>query len=89
MYLRDGDRMLVFASKGGAPTHPDWYHNLLANPIVTVEVGDDKFEAKATPLEGEERTRYFDTQAELYPGFREYQDNTTRVIPVVALSKAS
>lgn len=87
MYLQDGDRLLVFASKAGAPTNPDWYHNLLTNPTVTVEVGDDKFEANATPLQGEERDRFFNRQAELYPGFREYQEKTTRTIPVVALTK--
>ena len=85
MYLADGDRVLVFASKGGAPTHPDWYHNLVANPRVTVEVGIDSYPARATVLEGEERDRLYAEQSRRYPGFAEYQRNTSRIIPVVAL----
>ena len=87
MYLADGDRLLVFASKGGAPTHPDWYHNLAANPDVTVEVGPEKYEATTTVLTGEERDRWYAKQSELYPQFAEYQTKTTRTIPVVALSR--
>ena len=89
MYLPDGDRLLVFASKAGAPTNPDWYHNLLAHPRVTVEVGDDKYEANATVVKGEERDQLYEKQAELYPGFREYQEKTSRTIPVVALTKTA
>jgi len=85
MYLRDGDRLLVFASKGGAPTHPDWYHNLVAHPQVTVEVGSETYEATATVLKGEERDRLYARQAELYPQFGEYQTKTDREIPVIAL----
>ena len=85
MYLADGDRVLVFASKGGAPTHPDWYRNLVADPRVTVEVGTESYPAHATALEGEERDRLYAEQSRRYPGFAEYQRNTTRVIPVVAL----
>jgi len=84
MYLRDGDRLLVFASKGGAPTNPDWYHNLVAHPEVTVEVGTETYETTATPLTGEERDRLFAKQAGLYPQFGEYQARTTRKIPVIA-----
>jgi deazaflavin-dependent oxidoreductase (nitroreductase family) len=87
MYLADGDRLLVFASKMGAPTNPDWYHNLVANPTVTVEVGDETFDARATALSGEERDRLYARQAALYPGFAEYQQKTSRVIPVVALER--
>lgn len=87
MYLRDGDRLLVFASKGGAPGHPDWYHNLLAHPEVTVEVGPDTYQAIATPLTGEERDRFYAKQAELYPQFADYQKKTTRKIPVIALER--
>jgi deazaflavin-dependent oxidoreductase (nitroreductase family) len=87
MYLPDGDRVVVFASKGGAPTNPDWYHNLLANPHVTVEVGTDSYEADAKVLTGEERDRLYARQAEAYPGFAEYQEKTQRVIPVVALHR--
>jgi deazaflavin-dependent oxidoreductase (nitroreductase family) len=87
MYNTDGDRLLVFASKGGAPTNPDWYHNVRANPTVTVEVGTDTFEATAVVVTGEERDRLFARHAEQYPGFAEYQAKTTRTIPVVALER--
>jgi deazaflavin-dependent oxidoreductase (nitroreductase family) len=87
MYLRDGDRLLVFASKGGAPTNPDWYYNLLAHPEVTVEVGPETYAATATVLSGEERDRLFAKQAGLYPQFGEYQAKTTRQIPVIALER--
>ena len=85
MYLADGDRLLVFASKGGAPTNPDWYHNLVTNPEVTVEVGTESYQAHATALQGDERDRLYAEQSSRYPGFAEYQRNTSRVIPVVAL----
>jgi deazaflavin-dependent oxidoreductase (nitroreductase family) len=88
MYLLDGDRLIVFASKAGAPTNPDWYHNLVANPMATVEVGSDRYAVKATVLTGAERDRLFAKQAELYPGFAEYESKTTRTIPVVALERA-
>ena len=86
-YMEDGDRWLVFASKGGAPSHPDWYHNLVANPTVTVEVDGEEFEATATPLEGEEHDRLYAMQAERAPVFAEYQEKTERIIPVVALTR--
>src|SRR6266852_5303098 len=70
-YIPDGDRLLVFASKAGAPTHPDWYHNLVAHPEVTVEVGTETYTARATVLRGEERDRLFRRHAEQYPGFAE------------------
>jgi deazaflavin-dependent oxidoreductase (nitroreductase family) len=88
MYLPDGDRMVVFASKAGAPTNPDWYHNLKAHPMATVEVGKKSFQATATEETGDERERLFRKQAGLYPGFAEYQEKTTRQIPVVALRMA-
>ena len=87
MYLADGDRLLVFASKGGAPTNPDWYHNLVANPKATVEVGTDRYDVEATVLTGAERDQAFARQAKLYPGFAEYETKTTRTIPVVALER--
>ena len=86
MYLRDGDRYLVFASKGGAPDNPAWYHNLMANPDAEIEVGDDTLAVRAEELKGAERDEKYARQAELYPGFAEYEAKTTRVIPVVALS---
>ncbi len=89
MYLADGDRLVVFASKAGAPTNPDWYHNLVANPDASVEVGDETFDVRATVLIGAERDRLFARQAQLYPGFKDYESRTTRTIPVVALTRTS
>lgn len=88
VFTRDGDRLLVYASKAGAPTHPDWYLNLVAEPHVVVEVGPDRYGAIATPLEGEERDREFAAQAARYPVFADYAKKTSRVIPVVALTRA-
>ena len=88
-YHRDGDRLIVVASKGGAPNHPAWYHNLVANPRVTVEVGHEKFDAIATVAEPEEeRRRLYRQQAERFPTFNDYEKRTTRRIPVVILSRA-
>ena len=89
MYLQDGGRTFVFASKGGADTHPDWYHNLVAHPEVTVELGAQTFAAEATPVSSEERARIYAIQARRYPGFAEYEAKTTRVIPVVELVRSS
>lgn len=87
VYTTDGERFVIMASKGGAPTNPDWYYNLLANPVVTVEVGTEQFQARASVAEGEERTRLFDQMAAQMPGFAEYQRNTERQIPVVVLER--
>jgi deazaflavin-dependent oxidoreductase (nitroreductase family) len=87
MYLDDGSRLYVFASKQGAPTNPDWYHNLLAHPQATVEVGNERFDVTASVLTGAERDEIYQRQAALYPGFAEYQEKTTRTIPVVALER--
>lgn len=87
MYMADGDRLLVFASKAGAPTNPDWYHNLVAHPDASVEVGTERFDVHATVLVGDERDRLFAEQARRYPGFAEYEAKTTRRIPVVALAR--
>jgi deazaflavin-dependent oxidoreductase (nitroreductase family) len=90
-YTRDGEKYVVIASKGGAPTHPDWYHNVVAHPAVTVEAatpsGVERFEARARVAEGEERQRLFDAQARVMPGFADYQRKTQRQIPVVVLEK--
>jgi deazaflavin-dependent oxidoreductase (nitroreductase family) len=84
--LVDGDRIYVIASKAGAPTSPDWYHNLLAHPQVEVEFGDDRFEATALPIvSGPERDRLYAAQVAVQPGFADYEKATTRVIPVVEL----
>jgi deazaflavin-dependent oxidoreductase (nitroreductase family) len=87
MYMEDGEHFVVFASKGGAPTSPDWYHNLAANPDVTVEVGTETFEARARVTTGEERDGLFDRQKALRPQFAEYEAKTTRTIPVVVLER--
>ncbi|HEX2178341.1 MAG TPA: nitroreductase family deazaflavin-dependent oxidoreductase [Actinomycetota bacterium] len=87
MYLPDGDRVVVFASKGGAPTHPQWFDNLVANPKVRAEVGTESFEANAVVAEGEERDRLFEEQKRRYPQFGEYEMKTTRKIPVVILER--
>ena len=86
--LVDEDRVVIFASKAGSPTNPDWYHNIVANPRVTVEQGTERYEADATIVEGAERERLFSTQKERFPGFADYEAGTDRVIPVVALERA-
>jgi len=87
-YTRDGDRIFVIASKGGAPTNPDWYRNLRANPRVTVEVGPERFVANARVAKGDERRRLYDLQASRMPAFKEYEQRTSREIPVVVLERA-
>jgi deazaflavin-dependent oxidoreductase (nitroreductase family) len=89
VYTTDGDRIVIIASKGGAPTNPDWYHNVVANPVVTIELPGETFQARAAVTEGAERERLFNAQATLMPGFAEYQQKTTRQIPVVALERIS
>jgi deazaflavin-dependent oxidoreductase (nitroreductase family) len=92
VFLDLDEKRYVFASKAGADSHPDWYHNLVAHPAVTVEIGTesgiDTYQATAVPLEGAERDRIYAIQAERMPGFAEYQEKTTRVIPVVELRRA-
>lgn len=85
MYLDLDGRRYVFASKAGADTHPDWYRNLVANPDVTVEVGGETYAARAEVLAGAQRDAVYAEQAQRYPGFAEYQEKTSRVIPVVEL----
>ena len=85
VYLPQGDRVFVFASKGGAPEDPDWYKNLVANPDVTVELGDDTYAARAVVITGPERDELFARQMAEAEQFRTYQMNTDRVIPVVEL----
>ena len=84
-FTRDGDNYVVLASKGGAPTNPDWYYNVVANPDVTVEVGGQEFPAQATVTEGTERERLFNQHVGKMPNFGEYQTKTTRPIPVIVL----
>jgi deazaflavin-dependent oxidoreductase (nitroreductase family) len=85
-YQSDGGRYVVFASKAGAPTNPDWYHNLKAQPNVTIEVGADTIEVIASEATGEERERLYRTQAERIPQFAEYEQKAKRVIPVIVLT---
>jgi deazaflavin-dependent oxidoreductase (nitroreductase family) len=87
-YHRDGDRYVVVASKGGAPSNPAWYHNLRANPEATIEVGTQTIPVRATVPERAERDRLFNAIVERMPQFGEYQRNTTRIIPVVVLERA-
>lgn len=87
-YRADGTRRVVFASKGGAPTSPDWYHNLLQNPRARVEVGTDTFDVVARVAEGEERERLWSAQKQDIPTFAEYEGKTARQIPVLILEPA-
>jgi deazaflavin-dependent oxidoreductase (nitroreductase family) len=87
-FSEDGDRYVVIASKGGAPTNPDWYHNVLANPEVQVEVRGEIFPARASALtEGEDYERLYKNQADQFPGFWDYRQKTSRKIPVVVLHR--
>lgn len=87
MYVKDGEHLVIIASKAGAPTNPDWYYNILANPLVTVEVGTEQFQAQAELAPEPERTRLFNKMVDVAPGFAEYQQKTTRVIPVITLTR--
>jgi deazaflavin-dependent oxidoreductase (nitroreductase family) len=87
MYLADSDRYLVFASKAGSDRNPDWYWNLRANPDATIEVSDQTIPVRATELTGAERDENYRLQASRYPGFAAYQQNTARVIPVIAFTR--
>jgi deazaflavin-dependent oxidoreductase (nitroreductase family) len=86
VYLADGDRYVIFASKGGAPENPAWFHNLNAHPETKIEVGTETLDVVATVAEGDERERLYTTQAQIAPQFAEYQTKTTRRIPVVVLT---
>jgi deazaflavin-dependent oxidoreductase (nitroreductase family) len=85
VYTRDGDNYVIIASKGGAPEHPQWFGNLVANPDITIEVGTERFPARARVTEGDERARLFRAQADLMPNFDDYAKATSREIPVVVL----
>jgi deazaflavin-dependent oxidoreductase (nitroreductase family) len=87
VYTRDGDRLVIAASKGGAPTNPDWFHNVSVNPDVTVELPGEKFPARATVPDRVERDRLYAAHAEAMPGFAEYEAKTDRVIPIVVLER--
>jgi deazaflavin-dependent oxidoreductase (nitroreductase family) len=87
VYLPDGERVVIFASKAGAPTNPDWFHNLRANPLVTVEVGTETYQARAVVIDGEERDRLYAAQVKRFAAFGEYEAKTSRKIPVIALER--
>lgn len=86
-YFKNGDNFVIIASKGGAPSNPDWYYNILAHPEVTIEVGTEQFNVHATVPERQERDCLFADVAKQAPGFGEYQQNTSRIIPVVVLKR--
>lgn len=87
VYTRDGDRYVIVASKGGAPTHPSWYHNLRAHPTVVVETGGERFRARAHVVSEVDRRRLYDAHARVFASFREYERRTARRIPVVTLER--
>jgi len=88
-YTRDGDDIVIVASMGGAPRNPAWYHNLVTNPRVTVELDGETFQAHARVTDPEERRRLYDRHAEVFPGFREYEAKTSRSIPVIVLKRVA
>ena len=88
-FMMDGGKYVVLASKRGATNNPDWYHNLVANPQVNVEVGKERFKALATSVGEPERTAMYDRMSELYPWNVEFQQETTRIIPVIVLIRTS
>ena len=85
-YVRDGKKYAVIASKGGAPTNPDWYHNILAHPRLTVEVGTETLQVEAKVAEEPERTRLYNKMVEMLPGFDDYRRKIVHVIPVIELT---
>jgi deazaflavin-dependent oxidoreductase (nitroreductase family) len=87
VYTKDGDRYVLIASFAGAPKHPSWYHNIVADPTVTLEIGNEKFHAKAKITSGDERERLYNAQAALMPFFDDYRKKTSRQIPVIALTR--
>jgi deazaflavin-dependent oxidoreductase (nitroreductase family) len=87
VYSRDGDHYVIVASKGGAPTHPSWYHNLVKQPEVTLEVGKEKFAARAHIADGDEYERLYTQHAGINPTFHDYRKRTTRKIPVIVLER--
>jgi len=86
-YITDGERLVILASKNGAPTHPDWYYNIVAHPDVTVEVGTDTFAARAIVADSAERDRLFANMAAMLSIYAEYQAKIARTIPVVVLTR--
>ena len=89
VYRQEGDALVIFASKGDAPTNPDWLHNLRAHPQASIEVGTDKKQVVAREAQGEERDRIWEAHKQQFPNFAEYEAKTDRVIPVVVLEVAA
>ena len=87
VYLPDGEDMVIAATKGGAPKHPDWYHNLKAHPRIVAEVGTETFPVEATEVTGEARDQLWHRLVEMRPGFGEYESKTTRVFPLFRLTR--
>ena len=85
-YVRDEERFVIIASKGGADTHPDWYYNVIAHPDVTIEVGTESFQVHASEAQEPERTRLYDKMVEMMPAFDDYRRKTKREIPVIVLT---
>ncbi len=88
-YVKDGDRLVIIASKSGAPTNPDWYYNLIAHPEVTVEVGTEQLQVHASVTAEPDRTRLYQQMVAMMPGFAEYEQKTTRKIPVIILTRVN
>jgi len=88
IYGKDGDKYMIVGSRGGAPTHPQWYLNLLDNPEVDLQVKADKFKARARVATGDERARLWKIMAAIFPNYDEYQAKTTREIPLVVLERS-
>lgn len=86
-YTVDGDRLIIIASKGGAPRNPDWYYNLVAHPLVTVEVGTETFQVRAEVASEPERTRLYQKMVAVNSSFGQYEAKTDRVIPVFILTR--
>jgi deazaflavin-dependent oxidoreductase (nitroreductase family) len=86
-FTRDGDRVIIIASMGGAPSHPSWFHNLQAHGRATIEVEGETYDVRPSVIHGAERRRLYDAQAEIIPSFKEYEARTTREIPVIALER--
>ena len=89
VYLPDGDDMIIAATKGGAPSHPDWYRNVVAHPEITVEVGADTFRVRAAETTGQERDDLWRRLKEARPGFAGYEAKTDRVFPMIRLTRIS
>ena len=85
--MEDGDRLVVIASKGGAPSHPDWYHNIVANPTIKVEYGTESFDSKATIAPEPERSELYEKMSQIFANFSEYKETANRVIPVITITR--